>query len=832
MQLTDERTQELLASQNLDQLIKEAQESTLAEPKWGQGWKALGLAFYQQKNTDEALKALRKASMLLLKDAEVYQLLGNIAQEQQQIKQAEGYFKHALKLDPQNIGIMNRLGAIYLEDENYSEAISIFKEITSLEPDNFSSHLQLAKAYKLNKEPKKYRLALIQAAKAPPTNEQEDATLTEYWIDSQFTKEGLIYLNSLQKKYPNNKTLPYLQAIIATKAGNRSKAISLLEKADKLDKNNPKIVIKIAHLYSDSNLTKATSILEELLKYHPNHIEALQVTCFMLIDNNKEKDALPYLENLIELKLDKTTYWITGIYRYKIHNIQGAVSAFNHFLSSGGDLKDIITTYTSALIKTNNYKTAIETINKHFRENPRKDSNTEALILNLSSAYYNSGSIDDAIKSINKIIKKDRLSEAIFSNYLFYLLHSDKINIQDLSKEFNRFGNYFEKIITPYTNHKNKPNPNKKIKIGFVSADLYNHAVSYFAKNVFSILKKEDFETCVYYNFSKIDNITEELKELTNHWYQVENLDNLQLVELIRSHNIDILIDLSGHTARNRLAAFAYKPAPIQITAIGCPFTTGLKSMDYTIVRNSIENIDYQQSYWTEKFIVIPEKSSITRPSRRKEATQPPNDLPVKRNGFFTYASLNRFSKINDQALDAWVKILQLNENSKLMLGNVEEAQVPEIVELFYKQGIGADRFILKPRMSLKDYMALFHQIDLMLDTWPYGGGTTTNDAVSMGVPVLSIKSQHPVQTRMNALSRSFGLEQFITNSTEDYIKAAVGWANKLEELQAVRSNLLNRPEAVDKEQSANHLNWNVPLRMAWQRWCDGLPPKTLYVPE
>lgn len=824
MKITEERTEELLDNQNLDQLIKEAQESTLAEPKWGQGWKALGLAFYKQKNIDEALKALRKASMLLLKDAEVYSALGSIAQDQQQPKQAESYFNYVIKLNPSNLTILNKLGSMHLENEEPLKAIDIFKEITTLKPTNFLAHLQLAKAYKLNKEPKKYRLALIQAGKVPPSTENEYAELAEYWIDSQFTKEGLVYLNNLQKKYPNNKTLPYLQAIIATKAGNPKKAVTLLEKANKLDENNPKIVVRLAYLQKDYDLKLAISNLEQLLKNKPNNLDALRLICYALLESKQLDKLLHYLENLAEVKLDLITYSITGFYRYEIHNFKGSVAAFEEYLALNGNLDDIALTYTNSLIKCSQFKVAIKILKEHLKTLPK---NNNELLAQLSVALYGAGENEEAIKVSKKLTKIKNVAANDFSSYLFFLLHSDKIAIDTLYSEHKRFGDYAESNITPYNNHKNLPDPNKKLKIGFVSGDMYNHAVAYFARTIFRSFNKDEFEITVFSNLSLVDSVTEELMTLVDHWSQVESLNDIELSELIISKEIDILIDLSGHTGNNRLTAFAYKPAPLQITAIGCPYTTGLKAMDYSFASNFIDNLDHYQSIWTESLIIIQRQEfSKVRPHRRKEATQPLNDLAVKRNGFFTYASLNRFSKINDQALAAWVKILQLNKNSKLMLGNVEEAQLPEIVELFYTQGISADRLILKPRMGLESYMGLFHQIDLMLDTWPYGGGTTSNDARAMGVPVLYLKGNQPIQARSNSSNKALGLTQFSTENIDDYIKAAVAWADKLDTLQAVRTDLLSRPEQSTDKCSP----WSIALRMAWQRWCAGLPVESFTV--
>ncbi|WP_298147984.1 hypothetical protein, partial [uncultured Acinetobacter sp.] len=273
---------------------------------------------------------------------------------------------------------------------------------------------------------------------------------------------------------------------------------------------------------------------------------------------------------------------------------------------------------------------------------------------------------------------------------------------------------------------------------------------------------------------------------------------------------------------------------PIHITCIGYPYTTGLKAMDYAFASSLIPNIEYQQQHWTEKFIITPEKPKNVRPVRSASISEPPAKLAATRNGLFTYASLNRFSKINTGALNAWVSILNSTTNTKLLLGNVETEQEQEIISFFTKQGIAAERLILKPRMNTQDYMQLFNQIDLILDTWPYGGGTTTNNALSMGVPVLSIMGDHPVEALLNTINRALNLEQFLVKDVTDYIQQAIAWSTNLEELQACRTEILSRPEETAKilEENPAERTLSLALRMAWQRWCAGLPAASFRLPE
>lgn len=824
MQITEQRISELLEKLNFSTLIKEAKESTLKYPQEGIGWKALGLGLYKEKNFNSAVKALRKASMLLTADAAVFKALGIIAESKQQTKRAKAYFEYLIKLDPKDSDILNRVGLMYLEFNEFKKAVDCFSQLVNLNPTCFNSHINLAKAYKENNQSNKFRLTLIEAGKTPPKSEQEWAELANQWIDSDYSNEGQVILSKLINLNPNNKTIPYLKGILAAKKGNNEEAINLFKQSLALLPNKTKAAINLSLLLKDSDPSTAISILKESFKNNPNSFKLLQNLCMSLFLNGNYDELGSYINKLIEKKLDAITYNIIGHYNYIRHDYKESVSAFEKSLKLNPEQDNIISIYVNALIKNRNTNKAIATI----KNNKSLQASLAPL---LALAFYSKGDNKECIKVAKQVLKTKNSTSSDFSNYLFYLLHSDNINNKNLFKEHLNYGKKFEAVVKPFKSHPNLADPNKKLKIGFVSGDMYNHAVTYFAKPILKNLNKEAFNLSVFYSYTHQDSTTEEMKGLVDQWFDVSAMKDAELVALIRKEGIDILIDLSGHTGHNRLTAFAFKPAPIQMTAIGYPYTTGLSAMDYIFYSSLAEDIGERQQYYSEKFIVISGQQLKKRPDRRKEAPAPIAELPVYRNDYFTYASLNRFSKINAEALNAWVQILQQNPNSKLLMGNVEKDQVQEIAAFFLKNKILPNRLLLKPQLPLNEYMALFNQIDLMLDTWPYGGGTTNQDALSMGVPILFIKGTHPVQALSNSYFQSLNLAQFFTKSVTDYVNAAVAWPNKLTELQEFRTNMLQRSESsAVEEENPSYLNWNKALRLAWQRWCQGLPVESFTV--
>lgn len=829
MPISEEHLSALLEKSSFSALIEEAEKSTLAHPEAAIGWKALGLGLYYQADFNKAAQALRKASFLLTNDAAVFKTLALIAKQQQQLPRALAYFEYVIKLAPNDLEALNFAGLMYLELEEPSQAVNCFSQLANLQPNQFNNQINLAKAYKANNELNKFRLALIQAQKIPPTTEEEWATLANQWIDSDYTKEGTSALLNLIKINPNNKNIPYLQGIVAAKSGKNEEAIQLFKQSLSVFPNQPKAAINASLLMFGKNPTAAIDILKTSHLHNPKNFDLLNHLCTAVFLIEDYKDVGIYINKLAEIKLNATTYDFIGKYNYAREDYEQAVIAFEKSLEIKPNQKHFINSYVDALSKNGNSSKAIAVIESH-------PSLQDELAVIFSNILHNKGDNEEAIKKVKQAINSKHCQHntpGVFSNYLYISIYSNKINNKNLFKEHLKYEKKYAAKINAFKNHTNLADPNKKINIGFVSGDMHNHAVAYFAKPIFKNLDKQAFELSVFYNHDLEDQETNTLKSLVNHWFDVVKMSDLELADFIKSKGVDILIDLSGHTGRNRLITFAYKPAPIQITAIGYGYTTGLKAMDYTFTSSLTNDIANQEKYWTEKFIIFPHQRLDVRPQRRQEAPEPVQQLPAYTNGYFTYGSLNRFNKISKETLNTWVTILQLNPTSKLLLGNVEEHQAAEIIDFFAQGEIAAERLILKPRTQLKNYMGLFNEIDLILDTWPFGGGTTTNDALSMGVTVLALQGEHPIQAVHNTVLASMKLERFLTDGITSYISEAVAWATRLEELQAIRTDLLNRPEltaAAVEDATPSYLNWNKGLRMAWQRWCAGLPVESFTV--
>ena len=419
---------------------------------------------------------------------------------------------------------------------------------------------------------------------------------------------------------------------------------------------------------------------------------------------------------------------------------------------------------------------------------------------------------------------------AVHQKLLFLLSGKEGLSAEALFAEHRRFGDHFEgPFRDSWPQHENSRDPEKILKIGFVSGDLCKHAVASFIEPV--LIHLSDYPQLSLYAYSDPgveDETTNRLRGYFNQWYSMTGLSDSSLADKIRSDGIDILIDLSGHTARNRLLTFARKPAPVQLSWIGYPGTTGLQAMDYYLADPFFLPPGKFDDQFTEKIVHLP----AIAPFSPSDLSPPVNTLPALKNGYITFGSFNRLNKINSSVIALWSELLRALPESKILLGAMpQEGGGDRLIELFSLEGISPERLILHPRDRTESYLALHHQVDFCLDTFPYTGGSTTLHALWMGVPTLTIAGD-TAPGRGGACNLGYvGLSEFIADNKADFIAKGLSWANDLAALSSLRSGLRERFKQSEMGQSEIiAASLERALRIIWRRWCADLPAESFEV--
>jgi len=424
----------------------------------------------------------------------------------------------------------------------------------------------------------------------------------------------------------------------------------------------------------------------------------------------------------------------------------------------------------------------------------------------------------------------------LHSNMLFFLSHGAAMDASRLFAEHCRFGEQFEASHRAgWPQYTNSRDPERCLQVGFVSADLYHHAVANFIEPVLAHLAGyPQLSLHAYSNNVIEDGVTRRLRGYLKHWHPVAHLSDAALAEKIRADGIDILIDLSGHTTKNRLPAFARKPAPVQASWIGYPGTTGLNAMDYYLSDRFLLPQGEFDDQFTEKIVRLP--ASV--PFLPYEGAPPVNALPALSNGHVTFGSFNRTGKLSHAVIVLWAQLLRALPDSRMLLGGMPEEgkYYDTLIEWFAREGIARERLSFHPRSGMDAYLALHHQVDICLDTLPYSGGTTTLHALWMGVPTLTLAGGTiPGRTSAGILGH-VGLEAFIAYDAADFVQKGLALTGNsatgnLAALSDIRAGLRERfAKSAMGQPAVVATGVERALRIMWQRWCAGLPAESFEV--
>jgi protein O-GlcNAc transferase len=444
---------------------------------------------------------------------------------------------------------------------------------------------------------------------------------------------------------------------------------------------------------------------------------------------------------------------------------------------------------------------------------------------NLAAALKDIGHLEEALESYRRALAIQPDFPIAQSNVLLlqHLLQS-KLSVEQHLEEARRFGAMVARLAPPAAAAENLVDPSRCLRIGFVSADLRSHPVGYFFESVLTALAagaSGRLELFAYSNSPQADEVTARLRRQFHSWRSVLGLPDQTMVQRIRDDGIDILIDLSGHTGKNRLPVFAWKPAPVQMSWLGYFATTGVTAIDY-LIADPWTLPESEECNFTEKILRLPEtRLCFTPPTYDVEVTP----LPALRNGYVTFACFNTLSKMNDAVVALWARVLHAVPGSCLQLVAPPDQQArfqQSVAERYATHGISADRLnvlVAGPRAA---YLATYQQVDIALDPFPYTGGTTTAEALWMGVPVLTLAGKSFLSRQGVGLLINAGLPEWVAEDTDDYVRRAVSHAGDLPRLAALRAGMRAQVLAspvFDAPRFARH--FEEALRGAWRKWCE-----------
>jgi predicted O-linked N-acetylglucosamine transferase (SPINDLY family) len=535
-------------------------------------------------------------------------------------------------------------------------------------------------------------------------------------------------------------------------------------------------------LAARARLSEAVAAYREALKLRPDFAAAMSNLGSALRLLGQRAEAIQVLRRAIQLAPDMP-------------------EAFNNLgiaLKDDGQLDEAVATYRKCLA---------------LRPSMADATN------NLGNAYKDCGNVRDTVACYGRALALGRVQPGIHSNLVYTLQFHPGYDDESLFREQRRWNElHAAPLKASIRPHENDRSPDRKLRVGYVSAYFYSQAESFFVAPLLENHDRQQFEIHCYASVLRPDQFTKRLKSAADSWHEVLACPDANLAEQIRRDRIDVLIDLAMHMAYNRMLVFARKPAPVQIAWLAYPGGTGLDAMDYRITDAFMDPPQNPATYYREQSWRLPDCWCCYDPMADLPPAAPRTDGPIR------FGSINNPCKNNDAILSLWARIMSGLPDSKLLMQSFSEVDKNRIRSIFHGAGVAPQRIEFVPRKRRNDYLRLYDGIDIGLDPLPYNGITTTCDALWMGVPVVTLAGNTAAGRAGVSILSTVGLTELIARTQEQYVQIVTQLAGDPQRLAQLRSTLRERmthSPMMDGRGFARKME--SAYRQMWQRWCNGV---------
>lgn len=629
-------------------------------------------------------------------------------------------------------------------------------------------------------------------------------------------------LKKVLKLAPNHPEANHFMGVIAHQTGNHARAEQLIRKAIKHSPeyiaayNNLAVVLRAMDKQAE-----AVSILGEIIARKPDYADAHCNLGVLYAHLGRHDEARLSLQTCIDLApTHSDALMALGQLCRSTANLTEAIQRFQEVLRIKPTHPDALFNIGLTLCDAGNLIDAIEIFSELLKSHPghapalnrrglcfqkkgkltlaRKDFEAALQCDNSSNEfrhnlYWNMAHCrmpDQAIEGFQQTQNK-RMTTGTLSSLCMLSNYSDRMAPEASLKLHQQYA----ALCKESTQSKVcRPTPDGKIRIGYVSGDLNYHSVAYFLLPLLENHDHSKFEIHCFYNGFQQDEYTERFKSVADHWHEIGHQSDPELLELIEAEGIDILIDLSGHTNRNRLEVFAQRAAPIQIAWLGYPNTTGLNNMDYRIVDTKTDPAPEAAPLCTEQLLYLPRHFLCYQPQKRAPAiTLTDKDSGAK----VTFGSFNNLVKLTDSVIETWSAILRTVPNSTLILKSTQledEAVADALLQAFASHDIDPARIETLARIEqASEHLDLYNRIDIALDTFPYNGTTTTLEALWMGVPTITLRGDRHASRVGYSILSALSLEQLVAENQQQYVEKATLLAQNPESLAEFKTTLRDR---------------------------------------
>ena len=648
-----------------------------------------------------------------------------------------------------------------IRNRNLNKAKSLLEYVLKVEPDNLDALYEAALVAGLENNYKK-------ALDFLDLFLQLDPSQAEVWSNRG---NALSKLQNLEQALASFEKALSLNASLSVAWSNRGNVLYELKKFD-----------------------QALVSYDTALSLRPKYAEAWSNRGNTLSELRKYEEALASYDNAIQLSPQHAIAWANrGNALKELKQFNQALAAYDNAIKLMPDYAEAWSGRGVALKEMKQFESALTSFSKAISLNPAHAQAHN----NLGNLLKDLGRIAEACDCYRESMRLAPDYVHAHSNLLFSLNYLELLGPEEALAEARRYGAAVSaKALPKFSTWLVDPHA-PRLRVGFVSGDFNNHPVGYFVEGLIEQLSRDAFEIFAFPTSALEDELTHRIRPYFQEWSPIFGKSDLDAAAAIREKGIHVLVDLSGHTAHNRLPVFSYKPAPVQVSWLGYFASTGLPEMDYFLGDPHMSPAG-EQHHFTERVCKLAQTWFCMKPpAERTEVSQ----LPALASGQITFACFGNLSKMNDQVVRVWSAVLQKVSKSRLLLKSKQLADpkvMEEVRQRFVAQGVEADRLLLEGPDSRLDYFKAYNRVDLVLDTFPYPGGTTSVDALWMGVPVLTLKGDRFLSHLGESIAINSGHPEWVAQDHEDYVLKASQLAadtQKLAQLrQILRDQVLNSP--------------------------------------
>lgn len=696
--------------------------------------------------------------------ATLYNGLGLTLAEQGKPEEAVAAFREAVALNPQLVEAHVNLGTALLEQEQVTAAIEAYQTALALQPDRPRTYFNLATAFhRLNQVDRALDYYHV-AIGLHPSYAEAHYGLARFLAD-----------RTLRKTFP---------------AGAQD-AMSHLMRALGWRKDYAEAYFQLGCLLLDQlQFKQAISLFEAALEHKPDYALAYNnMGLAYRYLREPEKEEIQYRQALVHDPQLGEAYSNLGLMLQAQRRHAEAVPVLQEAIRLKPDFVEAHQALGSAYKELNRLAESLECFQKALEIKP-EDPATHA---GMAGTFLQQCRHEEAIQAYRKSAKLAPGVIAFHGNILMGLHYAPDFDPEETYREHKKWGDAYQASVAQYRRpyHRDRE-MNRRLNIGYISGDFKLHSVSLFFEHVYNHHDHEKFKIHCYSNGPISDVVTERMREKADVWRDISKVySDVDVAALVHEDKIDILVDLAGHTAYNRLGVLALKPAPIQVTYLGYPDTTGLSLVDYRITDAYADPPGKTEQYHTEKLIRLPKSFLCYNPI---DAFPPVSELPALGSGVVTFGCCNNPTKITPNVVEVWSQILKRLPQSRLLLKNARytDSSVCEIFwSRFEKYGVEREQVLLVgEQQGILEHFQIYSQIDIGLDPFPYNGTTTTCETLWGGVPVVVLAGNAHVCRVGVSILTNVGLPELIGQTPEEYIEIAVRLAQDLPRLRELRHNL------------------------------------------